>query len=228
MAKNLTYPSTRKTTLGARLRVRILPFGIRTPTNYTFTVTRTFNSNTDPGIIYLRSDVAVYLTAETKLTFVGITIQIAEDVIVNTTETIISILDLAANISIPINSTFTNPALLLVTGCKNVSISPEIQTIDTSNVSHGIEKEEKQTFNSKKISIDIVEIYNDVGGAQFINLAENLVYRNWEFWFHHSYPDGSFKQGAALITGYSINSNPNSIRSFKIDARIQPGTYSFG
>lgn len=227
MAKNLLYPSTRKTTVGARLRMRILPFGIRKPINYTITLTQNFNSNINPGIIFLKSNQDVYLTVETKLIYFGIVFEVVQDVVITTTETPVSILDITPNILIPRDSSFVTPALLLVSGCKSCTISPEIQTVETTNVSHGVEKEEKQTFNSKKISLDILEIYGDNGGNQFIELAENLTYRNFEFWFTYSYPDGSYKQGAAIITGYTINSNPNSLRSFRIEGRIQPKTYSY-
>lgn len=227
MAKNFSYPSTRKTTLGARLKMRILPLDIRTPIIYTITTTQNFNSNTNPGIIFLRSNTEVFLSAETKLTFSGITIEIAQDLIINTTETVTPILDLNPNILIPINSISTTTALIVVNGCKSFNITPEIQTIDTSNVSHGIEKEEKQSFNSKKISIEIIEIYGDIGGNQFLGLSENPIYRNYEFWFNYSYPDGSYREGAAIVTSYSPNSNPNNIRSFRIEARIQPKTYKY-
>jgi hypothetical protein len=226
MAKSHTYPSTRKTTLGARLRIALLPLGVRIPKNHNITVTQEFNSNTNPGIIFLKSNLETYLTAETQLIFNGIIIEIAEDVNLTTTSTPVSILDQSSGVIIPINTTSTTQALWLVAGCKNFIISPEIQTTDTSNVSHGAEREEKQTFNSKKINIDLIEIYGDVGGALLIKLCEDLSFRNHEFWFLHTYPDGNYKRGAAIVTSCSPTANMQSLRSFRIDARVQPNTYN--
>lgn len=227
MAKTLTYPSTRRTTLGARLKIAVLPLNSRILATYTLTLTRAFNSNTDPGIIYVSSNQPVYLTAETVLIFNGITVTIAEDAYINTSETILSILDIASGFSAPLGSTFTYNGLLLVYGCKTCNISPEIQTIETTNVSHGIDKEEKQTFFSKKLSLEIVEIYGDIGGYVLYAMTENPIYRNYEFFFDYSFPDGSYKRGAAIITNASYTTNNQSIKNFRIEARIQPNTYTF-
>lgn len=227
MAKTFSYPSTRKTTLGARLKIVILPLNVRIPPTYTITTTRAFNSNIDPGIIYLKSNVETYLSAETKLTFAGVTIEVAEEVYLTTTETLVSIIDIDPNKTIAINTSTTSKALILVSGAKNFNINPEIQTVETTNVSHGVEKEEKQTFNSKKINFDIIEIYKDTGGFILLNMCDNLTSRNREFWFNYSYPDGSFREGAALITSASFTSNMQGLRSFRVEARVQPNTYNF-
>lgn len=227
MAKNFSYPSTRKTTLGARLKIAALPLNIRSPIIYTITTTRSFNSNTDNGIIYLKSNADVYFSPELFLNLNGVFIQIAEGVLVNTLETAVSIIDLPLNQTIPLNSSTTTLALLLVNGCKSCNITSEIQIIDTSNISHGIEKEERQSFNSKKISIEVVEIFGDAGGNSLIELCENSTYRNYEFWFNQSFADGSYKEGAVIITSYTPNTNNQSIRNFRIEGRIQPKTYRY-
>lgn len=227
MAKILSPPSTRKTTTRAILEIAILNPGNRTPTTVTIIVGVSFNSNIDPGNIILKSNTPVFLSAGTKLTFSGIIIDIAEEITVNTSNTTIPIIDLPPGIIIAVNSTTLKIPSYIVHGCKNCNINPEIQTIETTNVSHGAEKEEKQTFNSKKISIDIVETYNDFGGHYLSELCHNLTYRNYEFWFRHSYPDGSFKQGVAIVTNANYNTNIQSIKSFRLEGRVQPGTYSF-
>ena len=224
MANQLNYPSALKTTLGAELRIRLLPSGVRTPEDFTITVTQNFDSDINPGNIYVKSDAVVRLTVGTKLIFNGITLDVTESVVVDVTSTLVTILDQPPGISIATNSTFTDSFLLLVAGMKDLNLVSEIQTVDTSNVTHGVEK---QSFHSKKIQINICDIYEDYGGVTLKLLAENLVYRNREFWFEYKEKDGSYKKGAALITSYSPSSNLHSIKSFRIEARVQPGTYSF-
>lgn len=229
MANKFYYPSTRKITLGGRLKIEVLPPNLRVATDYMLTVTQAFNSNVNPGIIYLKSNIDVFASAETKLTFSGITIQVAEESEIPTTlgGVAVPIIDQPANITIPINSSTTSKVPTLVHGCKSFNCTNEIQTIDTTNVSHGIEKEEKQTFNSKKISLEIIEIYGDNGGQFLLDMCENPIYRNSELYFDYSYPDGSYKRGVALITSFSSTTNLQSLKTFRIEARVQPGTYSY-
>lgn len=228
MSDRIYYPTTKKITTGARFAVALLPVNVRSPTSYTITVNSAFNSTTTPGTIQLRSNANVWLSPGLKLTFAGIQICVAEEVLVLTTATNVEILDLPPGRAISANTTTTTNALSLVAGCKDVNISPEIQTTDTSNVSHGSEKEEKHTFISKKLSFDLTETYGDRGGQLLKDMSLSLSYRNREFWFRVDYPDGGYHQGAAIITSASTTGALQSTRQVRGDCRIQPGTYSYG
>lgn len=173
----------------------------------------------------------VYLDAGTLLEFPGtvagttVRVKTAEPKIIGTTAISIATLPIAAGIATA--SVATTKALLFVPGCRSAIPTPTIKTEDTTNYGSGVGLEMVVTGNSKKISMELDLIYDNLSHDLILDMMYERNSIGREAYIDIIMPSGERHEGYALLTTGTPTAAVQAKRSVTLEWQIQGECYTY-
>jgi hypothetical protein len=243
MAKIITRPSIRETTLGVSFAVaelRSITVGtsiatIREFPEYGVAVGASVANNAETiqlSFVPTAAQTAAtppvtgfYLDAGTVLSFSATKVTIAKGIQLTTSPQSVETLPIVGTIA-SAAATKTSGAVFVV-GCSKSDVAPEIKTSDATNYLSGIGAEMVVTGNSKKLSIETQCIYGDRGTDLLRRFAYDTTYVGREFYFEVLYPSGESHKGIALVTSATPENTAQELRKLTCEAQVQGQAYEF-
>lgn len=173
----------------------------------------------------------VYLDAGTLLEYPGsvagttVRVKTAEARIISSTAVSVPTLPIASPIAA--NAVALTKALLFVPGCRSAIPTPTIKTEDTTNYGSGMGMEAVVTGNSKKISMELDLIYDNLAHDIILDMLyeKNSVGR--EAYLDIILPSGERHEGYALLTTGTPTAAVQAKRSVTLEWQIQGECYTY-
>lgn len=173
----------------------------------------------------------VYLDSGTLLEFpgsvVGTTVRVktAEAKIISSTATTIATLPISAPIATA--SIATTKALLFLPGCRTAVPTPTIKTEDTTNYGSGQGMEYITTGNSKKFSMEMDLIYDNLAHDLILDIMYAKESIGRECYLDVLYPSGERHQGYCLLMTASPTAAVQAKRSVTLEWQVQGECYDY-
>jgi hypothetical protein len=175
---------------------------------------------------------SISLEAGTILSFPGATINaprvlitLAADVTVTTTAAAKAILPAPAAIADTL--TATTKALNFLPGCRSAIVTPTIKTEDVTNYLSGTGMEMLVVGNSKKVSMEVDLVYNNVGHDALLAMMYADADVGREAYLDILFPSGERHEGYALLTTATPAGGVQAKRAITAEWQFQGGCYTY-
>lgn len=173
----------------------------------------------------------VYLDAGTLLEFPGATagsvvrVKTAEAKIISSTATTIATLPIASPIASAVIA--KTKALLFLPGCRSAIPTPTIKTEDVTNYGSGIGMEMVTVGNSKKISMELDLIYDNLAHNMILDMLYEKESVGREAYLDVIMPSGERHQGYCLLTTGTPTAAVQAKRSVTLEWQVQGECYNY-